>query len=515
MEPLAFARPHLVELELHSLELFMNLISRGAAATVMTAVAICSATLRADVYSDAVMSHNPLAYWRLGDAGLTAADFTGNGHVGAVDGAGTAVAFGQPSLVPSVPGNTAVTVTYNGQRILVPGFDKFPGGSTGYTVEYFLRPNAFPSGFANIVGDGDAVGDFYLMNYLSSAIRPHFNDTPNPGVLSIDSNVLTAGKTYHIASTWNQATGEGRVYIDGALSVVTPTSPNAGHAGTGSPVAGTQTNSVFIGRDNRGGAPGTNTATIDEAAIYNKALTSAQIQSHLVAAGFNGGVTKEFRTDGFGTFTTIAEPSSTDYANASSGNGVTFTLVSGTLHGAGAPDTFDLNDGVATAAPANANTFLPADGAANQLRVLIDLNQDNGRSLLISDIATFGTTTSDGQRAYQDYTLYGSDDLLAPSTIGDPLAGGWSLISDVIAFPDDVTLLTNAEYGVNIAVGDQFRYLLWVVDNHAAGLNNGAHYVEFDINGISVPEPTSVALWGLLSVIGVTLGWRTRRRHCH
>jgi len=242
-------------------------------------------TASATPYNLTVLGDNPLAYWTLDDEAPTATDATGNGHDGTRSGPG--VAFEKFRLLPGSAnqGTTAVQLP-NGvktdvpppHRIEIPAFDKFPVGSTGFSTEYWIRVNGAHTGFTNIVGDGVSGGSFFMMNYLTAGnqIRPHFNGS---GTTSIDSNgTLTVGTRYHVVTTWDQGTGDARIWItpEGATTVQLDKSQNIG---TGAP--SNTGNAMFLGRDNR-----ENSAdfTLDEVAIYNFALSEAQIQAHFDAA---------------------------------------------------------------------------------------------------------------------------------------------------------------------------------------------------------------------------------------
>ncbi|RIK81830.1 MAG: hypothetical protein DCC68_07805 [Planctomycetota bacterium] len=219
-------------------------------------------------YQSIVAADAPLAYWRLGDAGPSVADSSGNGRNGTAD---AGVLFGQTSLLSDLTNNAVNTV--GTARITVPGFEKFPAGSTGYSVEYWIEVLSPPTSFSNIVGDGESGGDFYLMNYLTSGgqIRPHFNGA---GTVSTDSNAtLQVGQTYHVVTTWDRTTGIGSIYINGALD-------KAISVGTGAPV--NSNNPIYIGRDNR--EPGSS-FLLDEVAIYNRPLNQTEVSEHFNAGG--------------------------------------------------------------------------------------------------------------------------------------------------------------------------------------------------------------------------------------
>ena len=234
-----------------------------------TGAATFGATSGAANYASLVQGDSPLAYWRLGDAGPAFVDSSGNNRNGTAD---AGVLFSRPSLLGNDPANTAVN-TVGTARATVPGFEKFPAGSTGYSVEYWIKLNSAPTAFHNIVGDGESGGDFYLMNYLTggSQIRPHFNGA---GTVSTDSNAtLQVGQTYHVVTTWDRTSGVGSIYINGVLD-------KSVNVGTGAPI--NSNNPVYLGRDNR--EPGGN-FTLDEVAIYNRPLAASEISEHFSAGG--------------------------------------------------------------------------------------------------------------------------------------------------------------------------------------------------------------------------------------
>jgi len=186
-------------------------------------------------YDSVVLADNPLAYWRLGEAaGPSVRDHTGNEHTGSAD---AGVTFGQPNVVPNLTDTAARTVGTD--RITVPGFEKFGVGATGFTTEYWLTINSPIGTHYNIVGDGESGGDFYFMNYLTNTgkIRPHFSFA---NTVSMDSAAtLQSGQTYHVATTWDAVTGQGSIYIDGALDST---------AAIGVNPPSNSNNAVFIGK---------------------------------------------------------------------------------------------------------------------------------------------------------------------------------------------------------------------------------------------------------------------------
>jgi hypothetical protein len=219
----------------------------------------------ANPYTDAVLADNPLAYWQLGDAGpTTVADLTGNGHTGT---ASAGVSFGQTSLLPGDTSDDSVTLSST-QRVIVPGFEKFGVGATGYSVEFWVVLNGPPSAYNNLVGDGEAPADYYLMAYVTSSrrIRAH---AQGAGPIHLDGvGVLTVGTAHHVVTSWDQASGMASIYIDGELD-------NSGLIGSGAPID--TDNPIFLGFDNR--EPGVG-ITLDEVAIYDYALSPERVADH-------------------------------------------------------------------------------------------------------------------------------------------------------------------------------------------------------------------------------------------
>ncbi|MDA0813574.1 MAG: LamG domain-containing protein [Verrucomicrobia bacterium] len=221
----------------------------------------------ADSYAAEIALDNPIAYWRLGDSGPSAAvDSSGNGHDGASED-GT-LEFGQASLVPP---DTDTSVSLNGDRIFVDGFDKV---DTGFSVEFWTKIDGATGSFANLVGDGDGGLNFMLMVYLTPGgnVRPHVQTTNGFG--SLDSLLTIADEQlHHVVSTWDEASGEMVLYIDGEVAdvvVSAGTFPTSGEAIN-------DENPIFIGRDNRAG--GWN-GQIDEVALYDYALPAARVKAH-------------------------------------------------------------------------------------------------------------------------------------------------------------------------------------------------------------------------------------------
>jgi len=244
---------------------------------VLASVLLRPAPVRAATYSDAVIADAPIAYWRLGDAGGTATDSSGNSHDGTSSGA--AVTFGTEGLVPAEEGDGAVT--FNGlDRIVVPGFEKI--GANGHSAEYWIKIDAYPEACcSSIVSDGVAGGDFFMMNYLigptqgtTGTIRPHYSFANTPVSLT-NTTPLELDTVYHVVTTWDPTqpnNNNGKIYVNGTLSFegnVTGVVPGPGDTGD---------NAIYLGRDDRENVP--SNFVLDEVALYTYALSEQQVAAH-------------------------------------------------------------------------------------------------------------------------------------------------------------------------------------------------------------------------------------------
>jgi hypothetical protein len=237
--------------------------------------------VRAD-YADVVLEDAPIAYWRMDDAdGDEVTDSSGNNHHGEVDGAEGSISFGQPGLVPAEGGSGSVSLA-GFDRIIIPGFEKI--GEAGFSAEYWVRVTAYPDACCdNLVGDGEAGGDFFLMNYLlgpgqgdNGGIRPHFSFANAPVSLSTaEPNVLGLDTIYHVVTTWDATdpdNNNGKIYFNGVEVLSGNVSGNV------PPPDDTGDNNVYIGRDDRENRP--SNFDIDEVAMYDRPLAADEVLKH-------------------------------------------------------------------------------------------------------------------------------------------------------------------------------------------------------------------------------------------
>ncbi len=212
-------------------------------------------------------------------------------------------------------------------------------------------------------------------------------------------------------------------------------------------------------------------------------------------------------------FSSINGLSSTDYADASQGNGVAFSVVLGSLH-ASSGSLARLNDGLwpSSADASGENVFsdtLP-------FRILVGLAD----LIPVYEVNTFSRHT--GGRTPQSYMLFGSDLATPPSATGDLESNGWSLIAMVSTSADDIpvgTLLSlSGVAGVSIhnqdlsSLGD-FRHLIFDFRMVSAG----TFLSEIDIYNTpsqAIPEPATCLLLGTGLAALCRLRSRRRRSQC-
>ncbi len=241
-------------------------------------------------FSAAVLSTpGVIRYYRLDETtGTSAADATGSGLAGTYQGTPTLGAAGL--WTPDDATNRAVTFNGTTQYVDLPTID-FATACKSFTIEAIVNA----SSLAAIVTVFEALGavsdgNLIVVDVLTTGVlRLLFGTTAGTFQLITSTGVVTAGTTYHVACTYNAATDAAAIYLNGVTVA----------SGSQGPYTGTATPTCKIGQFN-----GTNfwNGTIDEAAIYARALSAAEVLAHAEAAGLapsstvNGGLVKRSST---------------------------------------------------------------------------------------------------------------------------------------------------------------------------------------------------------------------------
>lgn len=218
----------------------------------------------AGAYEEVVRSDAPVGWWRLDDNTPTTdlcSDSSGYGHDGRYQG-------GPNSIDSIVTGSSDNAVDFDGANDRVVISDTLlASGSTAYTVEAWIRTTQAPAigALARIVYTGAPSTGGWTR---AAAVL----DMDDGGRLVGGSTVINDGLVHHVVAS--TTAGVRSVYVDGVLAgsfadVATVGTMTAAFIGS-SPVTDTYLTPRFDG-------------VIDEVAVYNTALSAAQVLAHYQA----------------------------------------------------------------------------------------------------------------------------------------------------------------------------------------------------------------------------------------
>lgn len=228
-------------------------------------------------YRDAVLADGPMSYWRLGEqAGITAVDELG-GHPGGYVGGPTLGAGG----ALAGDSNTAVVLDGASQSISVAGPSAFRfSGTTPFSAEVWFR-HAADGTYRRVLSAENALGQGWQI--YSESASWGFVRSGAAGAAEVSDGTPAGPGWVHAVATYDGATM--RLYENGVEIPFPVSSSQALPADS----------TFYLGR--YGGADVSRlNGSIDEVAIYDRALTAAQVAAHYVAA----------------TNATIAEPTGLD-----------------------------------------------------------------------------------------------------------------------------------------------------------------------------------------------------------
>jgi hypothetical protein len=228
-------------------------------------------------YARTVLRDSPLAYWRLDET-------VGPIARSLVDGRYVALILGTPKLgVKGAIANeddTAIELTGPNQGFKVvdtTAFD-FPG-TESYSLEAWVNLHDIDQNYRHVFSKDDETagrpreeyGVYVIMNgsdnglaferYVGAKAFANYIDTSM-------TNVVALGKWHHVVATYDGTNL--KLYVDGAKTVVSDSRPQQ-------PIP----RPFFFGTKNEGG--GELLGAIDEVAVYDKALTDAQVATHYKA----------------------------------------------------------------------------------------------------------------------------------------------------------------------------------------------------------------------------------------
>jgi len=462
-------------------------------------------------YRDAVLTNNPVAYWRLNDSTTNITDSTANGHNGA---ATAGMLLNEPGLIATDPANNAVRGT-GSERITIPGFEKI---GSGYTVEFWIKPHQLPTGCCQcLVGDGESSGDYFLMNYINGpqqglvgAIRPHFGPGNSP--VSMDAPIaLQVENVYHVVTTWdvNTAANNAVIYYNGVAvqsGTITRNLPAPGTTGA---------NGVYIGHDDR--EVGDGSYTYDEVAIYNHPLTAADVNAHYFAATATNfavdqgnAIQLAFQNDGING---QANPP------VASGPVLSFGITVGGVYSeldmpldgqAGRPTLADLTNNAVhhVAASYNSATGVKAIFVDGVLRFSTSLsgalNTDNGADAVLGNSAGNGVSPFAG--TLDEMTFWGRG--LSASEV----AAHWTAVQAGRNYFAPTTTAAETKVAFNeVSAATNNDFLVELINYGTNTLSLDGFVLQRDGTNNSeyvFPSGTSLSLGGFIAVTSSTLGFQ-------
>ncbi|MDB6068090.1 MAG: Immunoglobulin I-set domain protein [Pedosphaera sp.] len=266
----------------------INLKSSARLAGALLLGLAAAMTVRAD-YPSTILSQGPVGYWRLNDSGtvLPQPPAANIGSLGAA-GNGTYVEAVRGVVgIPGASGNTAINLPFlvDGNRVRVPYSAQWsPSGS--FSVELWEKPaqtNALACAAACVdftvstarngwlLYQGDptlATGGGWVFRQYGGASATSV--TTAAAAVAIDTNAW-----YHIVGVFNGTTAF--LYINGTLAASnTFTGPIHPNANTAIPL-------TFGARADGSAGYFSSTASFDEPAFYNTALSAARVLAHYQA----------------------------------------------------------------------------------------------------------------------------------------------------------------------------------------------------------------------------------------
>lgn len=209
------------------------------------------------------------------EAGNKVIDGSGNGNDGTVYGA---------TLTPGLErlGNA---LSFNGASYVSAGNSSSANITDAVTVEAWINTTAFGTNqYRGIAGRlaGDRVDGCGFQYGLSSqwvggdkiefwANKEGKSDCN--GANYVVSDTISLGRWYHIVGTYDSATGDQKIYLNGVLSA-------ASNKGAGTKIKSFPNQPLEIGRNPQG--YWYFNGLLDEVRIYEKALSSTEIRKHYV-----------------------------------------------------------------------------------------------------------------------------------------------------------------------------------------------------------------------------------------
>ncbi len=209
------------------------------------------------------------SYWRLGEAsGTTAAD-----DMEAVSGTYTSATLGVPGLIGS--SDPAVSFSGSSNRMLASTSSYGFAGTSAFTVEAVIKPSTVDSTsrriFSSEVLSGGSVINGYGLWNNGTVNKLQVCRIPSGSYDCATTSAAASGVAKHVAATYDGTTLA--LYVNGT-SVASTTSKGSI----------TAPSNFTVGA--RSDFAGSWSGVVDEAAVYDRALSAAEVKEHAEVAGY-------------------------------------------------------------------------------------------------------------------------------------------------------------------------------------------------------------------------------------
>ncbi|MEY2432673.1 MAG: hypothetical protein QOC92_2398 [Acidimicrobiaceae bacterium] len=258
----AAAGPHTVYVQFHD-----KSGKWSASITDTLSLISCAPSSSSSGYASAVTADAPVSYWRLGEScGNQAADARGANPGTYVNG----VALAQPSLLPADGANTAAGFDGVNDNVQIANSASLNLASA-FSLEAWIKPTAIPAagGWASVVTKPES----YSLQFNGPRLEFCVIQGGTRRRLQAPAGAIAAGLTYHVTGTYDGTMQ--RLYVNGTEV--------ASAALTGA--ASATTNPLRLGSWD--GTGEYYKGVVDDVAVYNKALTAAQVANHNTAGRTN------------------------------------------------------------------------------------------------------------------------------------------------------------------------------------------------------------------------------------
>ena len=223
-------------------------------------------------YMDAVLADNPLAYYRLGEAsGPTAANLGTTGatndgtYVGGVGYSAAGALYGDPDTAVSFGADYPDYVITN-------PFSSFP--TTAVSVELWVKCTGSSDGIVSYAATASLNNEVLLYSQTGLVFYAD-NISKGTGVAVSDD------RWHHLVATWRSSDGRMQLFKDGVREYnVTGHQTGFSLDAGGSLVLAQEQDAVGGGFDANQAMPG----SLDEVALYDKALSATEVSGHYAAA---------------------------------------------------------------------------------------------------------------------------------------------------------------------------------------------------------------------------------------